>query len=94
MEIKEGLLRKAWDGNSQRSGPEMIALIQERVRRGKDLPLDHMMELAMIDDEEARAVRALNMLEKMHAQDQAKDGKDVVAVGWSGKVDYKPPTIN
>jgi hypothetical protein len=30
----------------------------------------------------------------MHAQDQAKEGKEVVATGWSGKVDYKPPTIN
>jgi hypothetical protein len=69
-EIKQNLLRKAWDGNSRYSAPEMIALIQERVRRGKDLSAEHEIELALIDHEEPRAIRALNLLEKENGSDR------------------------
>lgn len=64
FEIKKRLLRRAWDGLSSRSGPEMIALILDRCRRGRTIPEDHAVALASIDDEEPRGVRALNLLEE------------------------------
>jgi|GEM_PF-1582074 len=62
--LKKGLLRKAWDGQSKLNGSEMIAKIMEFSKRGREMPVDHVLALHEIDDEEPRAVRALNLLEE------------------------------
>ncbi len=62
IEIKRKLLRRAWDGLSKYSGPEMIAMILERQRRAREIPALHVLALHQIDDQEPRSVRALNLL--------------------------------
>lgn len=64
LEIKKSLLRRVWDGQSSRTGQEMMALIQEYVDRGRSIPSSHEKELKQIDHGEPRAIRALNLLQK------------------------------
>jgi hypothetical protein len=69
-EIKRSLLRRVWNGSTQRTGAEMRAAIHSAVQRGQDMSLEHSLELAQIDDSEPRAVRALNLLEKRNGSDR------------------------
>jgi hypothetical protein len=44
----------------------MLALIRQHTSRGRDIPEEHVLELAalILEENEPRAVRALNLLEK------------------------------
>lgn len=71
-QLKKKLLRRAWDGRSQFSGPEMISLIMKHLNRAREMPEEHVDALteALFDMGNARSVRALNLLEKINGSDR------------------------
>ena len=78
-EIKAGLLKRAFANDR---GPEMIALILERGRRAREVPMDHIEALCQIDDNQPRAVRMLNRI----AEEEGSEKR------FSDISGMKPPT--
>lgn len=67
FELKQRLLRRAWDGNSNlaSSGADMIKLIQMRMARWNDIPDDHqdmLDETRLLNLDQPRAIQMLNAL--------------------------------
>ena len=69
-DIKRELIQKAFAGESGRNGTEMIALIMKHTRQASDVPLEHIAALCKIDDNQARAVRMLNLLAEEAGSDK------------------------
>ncbi|MGZ9098032.1 MAG: hypothetical protein ACXW30_07040 [Micavibrio sp.] len=61
-EIKAGLLRRAFDGESKYSPAQIIGMIQDATRRSKSLSEEHRDALMEIDTTQPRSVMMLNAL--------------------------------
>lgn len=64
MEIKQGLLRRAFDGISKYTPSEMIGMIQAASTRSRTMPEEHREALREIDPTQPRGVMMLNLLAK------------------------------
>lgn len=63
-EIKAGMLRRAFDGQSKYTPTEVISMILEAGQRAKDIPEDHRAALQEIDSSQPRSVLMLNALSR------------------------------
>lgn len=71
FELKQRLLRRAWDGDSSlaENGAEMMKIIQERLAQATDMPEDHQKmldESRLLNMDQSRSVQMLNAL-AMHS---------------------------
>ena len=86
FELKQRLLRRAWDGDSNlaANGAEMILLIQQRLERAAAMPDTHkklLEESRLLNYDQPRSVQMLNTL-AMHKGEATRfsdqSGHDVV----------------
>ncbi len=61
-EIKQGMLRRAFDGQSRYTPTEVISMISEASSRSRTMPADHQAALREISFGQARGVMMLNAL--------------------------------
>lgn len=71
FELKQRLLRRAWDGDSSiaENGAEMMKIIKERLSHAADMPEDHkkmLDESRLLGHDQSRSVQMLNAL-AMHS---------------------------
>ena len=76
-DIKAGLLRRAFDGTSNYTPTQIIALIQSATRRSRSLSEEHREALNAIDPNQPRSVLMLNALARhegvpMHFTDETR----------------------
>jgi len=67
FELKQRLLRRAWDGSSSLAdnGAEMMQLIQDRLSKVSNMPEDHkkmLDESKLLNMDQPRSVQMLNTL--------------------------------
>ena len=61
-EIKAGMLRRAFDGQSKYTSTEVISMILEATHRSKEIPEEHVTALQEIDSTQPRSVMMLNTM--------------------------------
>lgn len=71
FELKQRLLRRAWDGDSSlaENGAEMMKIIQDRLAQATEMPEDHQKmldESKLLNMDQSRSVQMLNAL-AMHS---------------------------
>ncbi len=81
-QIRERLLKRAFEGQSRYSVAEMMDLIHKHQQRAHEIPIEHEVELWEIEHHEPRAVRALNLIEKAEGTGRR----------FTGLPGMKPPT--
>lgn len=63
-EIKAGMLRRAFDGQSKYTPTEVISMILAANHRSKDIPEEHRAVLNEIDSSQPRSVLMLNAISR------------------------------
>ena len=76
FELKQRLLRRAWDGESTlaENGAEMMRLIQQRLAQATDMPEEHQKmldETRLLNMDQSRSVQMLNAL-AMHSGEDCR----------------------